>query len=361
MSAPAPAVSGRVALLPLLVVAALAFGAGSLWGPWRLPGSAVQAVVDATDAPEAATDDDSGAEAGADGEPLAQATPSAQASTPASIQASTSVGLPAPSVELLAAEAEIRRLRQQLIEKEQRVEALMEAVGKLRSAEDGQDSSYASVSRTSERMGDPTLLDLNAALREGGVADMRVLELDGHGVNEVLGLMVSLPAREDGYGGVQRWDRGFLEVQDGVPRLVLERQDPEEDLPTQRVEVEVREADRDLFALAGLPLADDQVLVGDAAEALRGLLATQSYELLSLGGVRGAELLDVVLLEFDPQGILLRRLEAGRAQVLSAGPTLLLEDGEVIVDGESRPFYRGTLRLPLPGAPYADWLTTLFG
>jgi HAMP domain-containing protein len=346
MSAPAPSDSGQVALLPLLVVAALAFGAGSLWGPWRLPGPAAPATEDAAAASETA---DAGTEAAADHDALAADPEPPQ------------VGLPAASVELLAAEAEIRRLRQQLIEKEQRVEALMEAMGKLRAATDDQDTSYASVSRTSERMGDPTLLDLNAALREGGVADMRVLELDGHGVDEVLGLLVSLPAREDGLGGVQRWERGFLAVQVGVPRFVLERQDPEDEQSTQRVEVEVRGADRELFALAGLPLAEDQVLVEDAAEALRGLLAAQSLQLLSLGGVRGVELLDLVLLEFDPQGVLLRRLEAGRAQVLSDGPTLLLQDGEVIVDGESRPFYRGTLRLPLPGAPYADWLTSLFG
>jgi hypothetical protein len=349
MSAPAPADSGHAALLPLLVVAALAFGAGSLWGPWRLPGPGDDGVAAVADATSETTSADTGTEGGPDDVALPQA------SAPAA------VGLSAPSVELLAAQAEIRRLRQQLIEKEQRLEALMEAMGKLRAEADGRDSSYISVSRTSERNADASLLDLNAALREGGVTDMRVLELDAHGVGELLGLMVSLPAREDGHGGVQRWDRGFLEVQDGVPRFVLERQDPDDEQPTQRVEVEVRGADRELFALAGLPLAEDQVLVEDAAEALRGLLAGQSFELLSLGGVRGVEMIDVVLLEFDPQGVLLRRLEAGRAQVLSAGPTLLLEDGEVIVDGESRPFYRGTLRLPLPGAPYADWLTTLFG
>lgn len=110
-----------------------------------------------------------------------------------------------------------------------------------------------------------------------------------------------------------------------------------------------------------MPLPASGMTVGRALAALERMLGNQPFEIVTLGGVRDEELLDIELRERDSRGMILRIFRAPRAQVLPEGPSLLLLDGEVEVDGEARPFWRGSTRLPLPGSSYAAWLSALFG
>ena len=119
--------------------------------------------------------------------------------------------------------------------------------------------------------------------------------------------------------------------------------------------------DAEAWAAAGMPLPTGTIFVATARVALESLLQGQPYQLVSLGGFTGDELLDIELRELDAEGLTLRTLRAARAQVLPSGPTLVLYDGEVTANEVTRPFWRGSTRLALPGASYSAWLSAVYG
>ncbi|RKY22399.1 MAG: hypothetical protein DRQ55_01180 [Planctomycetota bacterium] len=320
----------------LLGVAVAAFGGGYLWGQASASG-------------QGASGDVMAASAGADAAPVADVDAEAAAKAAARERALTL---------LVAGPDELRRLRQQLIKKEQRIEALTEAVGNMQQAVGRDERGYARVSRTSEREINASLRDLNRALVLGGAPDVAVLEVGSFLDGRAYELLVSCPPEPGLAAQVGAWTSARLLVADGLARLELERPSADDEGVPEIFEILLPNADEELFASAGLSLPDSEVLVAQASSALRALLSEQPFDLVSVGGVRDQELLDVELLEFEG-GVLRRRMRAGRVSVLAAGPTLLLQDGEVTVDGETRGFYRGALRLPLPGASYSDWLEML--
>jgi len=140
---------------------------------------------------------------------------------------------------------------------------------------------------------------------------------------------------------------------DGVRRITLRDTDPEPWL------AECPE----LFDSAELARANDDGLWPLAAvrRELNRLLALDTgpgwYRLHSLGGVRGTELVDVQLEEFEPAGRLARRMFADRLRLsLEDGSVVLeLRDGAYVRGGEKQPFRDGLHRIVLPAADVAAW------
>lgn len=265
--------------------------------------------------------------------------------------------------------ADTNRLRGELLAAHRRIESLADTVGKVTELAGRAAEAPATISRTSERHGDPRSQGINLALRASGIHDLAVVELLSLQDGVARGLMVTgvdergIPAAAD------HWDRARISLSQGLARLVLER-DPDAELgpdgepvpmAVERREVPMPEVDAQAWDDAGLPLPEAALTVGRARQALQELILFQNLEVISLGGVRGEELLDVELREVDAGGRTLRVFRAGRVQVQPDGPALLLLDGEVEVEGDVRSFWRGSTRLPLPGASYGAWLTALFG
>lgn len=99
----------------------------------------------------------------------------------------------------------------------------------------------------------------------------------------------------------------------------------------------------------GGPAAEHATDLDRIRTALNGLLELSPdavrYRIVSLGGVRGHELLDVRVVGEDESGRKVRRLEADRAQLRideAAGTArLAFEDGALLVAGRRAPFYDG--------------------
>lgn len=282
---------------------------------------------------------------------------------------------------------EIHRLRQQLLEREQRITVLTETIGTLQPSVVG-GVEPVPVSRSSDRRVDAQTRALNEALSGAGVV---VLE---HGPIAEGVLPDVLLASLDERGvprGAERWRAARVTIVDAVVQFVLEREaaqppgsdagalggpdaharagavdgapqdGPPAEPPLERRTLRLPDAPAELWALAGLPLPEAGVMLVDVRAALAELLAHQPYEILALAGMRDGELLGLELRELDALGHEVRRLRADRALVQPQGPVLLLLDGDATASGVTRPFFRGKLIVPLPGAAYADWLAALFG
>ncbi|MSR61006.1 MAG: hypothetical protein EXS08_00980 [Planctomycetes bacterium] len=81
------------------------------------------------------------------------------------------------------------------------------------------------------------------------------------------------------------------------------------------------------------------------------------YRLHSLGGVRGAELMDVQLEELGASGRVERRLFADRLHVALEDDSVVLElfDGALVRGGDKTPFRDGQFRVVLPGVDLGAW------
>lgn len=242
---------------------------------------------------------------------------------------------------------EVARLRTDLVAAEQRFAAFTE-VGLMQPEAALIEAPV--VSRTSERDASAEMLGLNAALESGGVRSVRVIEFgaksDG-GLQEVLLHRVDLPTGER---GVETWESLALEARDG--ELVLRLSDEgREDvvLPMQLAGAE---------ALSRTPLRVPPSLLrlATAREALAGLFRGQDLEIVRIGGFENGTLLDLELRDLrggssgEPQ-----QLRAARGRVLEVGPTLLLQEGTLTVDGAERPFWRGEYRRALSGADVGSY------
>lgn len=253
-------------------------------------------------------------------------------------------------VPAIPVEAELQRLRTLVVAQEQRIQALSTSLTRLGEA------ARAPEEPAAERAPATQLSAVNGALRSAGAGALRLLELGRVHEGRLEELLVLMPQADGSPGRAESWDRGELVVVDGVAHLALGRQLDER---SERVELPLPGLERARLEGTDLLLVPDALLLAPARAALVRLLAGQRLELLALAGVRDGELLGLELVERDGTGAMLRHLWAARAAVLPEGPALLLLDGDVTAQGVTRPFYRGKLHLPLPGADHGRWLTDL--
>jgi hypothetical protein len=170
------------------------------------------------------------------------------------------------------------------------------------------------------------------------------LRLEGSTAAHTLTLVL-----EDGYESRGGAREPFL---GGVRRITLREVDPEPwlaDCP-------------ELFAEQTAAIGDDgRWPLAEVRRELNRLLALDThlgwYRLHTLGGVRGAVLLDVMLEELDVDGRLERRYFADRLVLglEDASVVLELEGGAIVRGGEKTPFRDGRHRLVLPGVTVAPW------
>jgi hypothetical protein len=140
---------------------------------------------------------------------------------------------------------------------------------------------------------------------------------------------------------------------DGVRRITLRDVDPGPWL---------RECP-ELFDPGAAAAAGDDGLwrLADVRRELNRLLALDTssgwYRLHSLGGVRGASLLDVQLEELEPGGRSVRRWFADALDLAFEDGVVVLElrDGASVRGGEKQPFRDGRLRIVVPAARATAW------
>ncbi|MCB9897590.1 MAG: hypothetical protein H6825_06285 [Planctomycetes bacterium] len=241
--------------------------------------------------------------------------------------------------------AELVRLRTELFETRSRLADVMGTIDEVSATKTVE---APRVSRSAERTPDPLVVDTNAALEGAGVRTVRVLEahLSGGALVDVLLADVDL------MGNVQDarvFERVSLEVDKGAVRLRMRRASTEQ-RPGGDELVTLARWDAAAWKAVGLAVPKGFVPLDQVEDAMTLVLVGQPYALRELGGFEGGMLLDVVVDEYDVQGQPLRTLRAARAHLDADGPALVLEDGSVLENGDERPFYKGHVRLPLPGA-----------
>ncbi len=244
---------------------------------------------------------------------------------------------------------EMTRLRNKTLEQELQREELLATLEELRLR--SVVVPVSAVVGVSSDSGFESLAErLNAVLASGGAAAARFAEAGAvreGAVREVI--MVRLDAEGLPLDSVSG-DRAVVVGGPEGPRLEVWV-----DAPVSAVVLSMDLADADLSALAleGLDVPAAVVSLEGMRSAFGQLLALHDHRLLELGGRDGPALLDVVI---EGEG---RRLWAARAEVSPEGPTLVLTDGESVIGGESRPFFRGVMRLPLPRADFGAWQAAL--
>lgn len=241
------------------------------------------------------------------------------------------------------------RLREQLQQKEQGLHELAQRVSELQTqapppAIPAIVPSVAAAAGLAAR--------LTAALRASGVPGESVVEIGAVADGALQDLLLLAEGRDGAAPRVRRAARATLEVDRGRPVLRLTgladaagALDGEELLPLPAL-------DRAAFERLGLAVPPGAVSLARLREGLAALLAPHGWSVARLGGWSDGQLLDLRLELLSSEGRLDRALEAARASVLP-GPELDLLDGTLTAGGESRPFFQGRYRLPLPAGDLA--------
>jgi hypothetical protein len=193
-----------------------------------------------------------------------------------------------------------------------------------------------------------------------GPVVFRCLDERGHLTGSVRAERLRLEASQAAHTLTLVLEQGFesrggerVPFAEGVRRITLQDVDPEpwlKDCP-------------ELFDSTDLARANDDGTWALSAvrRELNRLLGLDShlgwYRLHSLGGVRGTELVDVQLEEFEPGGRLVRRLFADRMGLALEDGSIVLElfDGAFVRGEEKQPFRDGLHRIVLPAVDVAAW------
>ncbi|MED5329902.1 MAG: hypothetical protein VX916_01275, partial [Planctomycetota bacterium] len=189
---------------------------------------------------------------------------------------------------------------------------------------------------------------VNEALRNSGTERLTIAEIGGIEEGEMRDVLV-----------VHRDDLGATTAVVPIARLSFHSVNGHVRLSALG---EVSDETRDFLQTVDLPTFDPAhwqeiglavvpaVTVLRVTQALQDLIGPFGYRVVSLGGVSGTELREVLLKEEDERGGLVRTLRADRAYIVKDGPRIQFEGGSVTVDGEERDFFRDTFSLLLPGS-----------
>lgn len=243
---------------------------------------------------------------------------------------------------------EVARLRTQFIEAQEMLESLR---SEFRRVGDSLEERRPSLPLMEVSDGGQ-VLDLikavNEALRNSGTERLTIAEIGGIEEGEMRDVLV-----------VHRDDLGATTAVVPIARLSFHSVNGHVRLSALG---EVSDETRDFLQTVDLPTFDPAhwqeiglavvpaVTVLRVTQALQDLIAPFGYRVVSLGGVSGTELREVLLKEEDERGGLVRTLRADRAYIVKDGPRIQFEGGSVTVDGEERDFFRDTFSLLLPGS-----------
>jgi hypothetical protein len=256
---------------------------------------------------------------------------------------------------------ESTRLREQVLERDRRLEELTRSIGALR--EEQVVRAAAPDGRIVATEGNPGSLAVRAtqALHGSGAAGAQVLEAVAVIDGALTGLLLRLaPATGDGAARVVTVERATLATDGGRAVLRLwgvRESDGQELRASEDLELPAL-APEAWLALGVLPPAG-YTPVPRVMAALDALLAPHGARVVRLRSFDGALLGELEVRLEDGQGVLLRTLKAASGEVLAVGPELVLRDGTITIEGDERPFFRGEFRLPLPGGDYGRWLSAI--
>jgi hypothetical protein len=247
------------------------------------------------------------------------------------------------------------RLRQQLIEKEQDLEALTRTLAELQVA---RVPAPAPAIVPSAAAAAGLAARVTSALRASGVPDESVVEASGPLDGALLDVLL-LSAGPDGTPSrVRRARRADLAVSAGRPVLRLEEVSDATGQALPDELVPLPGLDRAAWERLGLAMPGGAVSLERLVRALDGLLQPHGWKTVALQGFADGALLGLELEQRDGEGRLLRGLHAASGRLLP-GPLLELRDGTLSVGGDERAFFQDVYRLPLPAGDLAGWQAAL--
>ncbi|MDG2149724.1 MAG: hypothetical protein P8N09_09375 [Planctomycetota bacterium] len=250
---------------------------------------------------------------------------------------------------------EIVRLRQDVMQKQMRLDEMVQTVSSAAALAEARRDEPISVSRTIDREPAPLITGLNTALTGSGLPYLQVLEA-GHVEGDlVMDLILREEDRLSGISDVYSMKSLRLLVNDGQVCLELTGFPSESEPLAETVLHSLDVWDAAAWEAVGMVVPTGFIPVGVAKKSLEQLLEYQPFEVVSLGGFRDGMLHDIVLRQLGPSGEVLRVYSAPTGVVLVEGPELVLHDGVVTEGDVDRPFWKGQSRLPLPGSNYAVW------
>jgi len=250
---------------------------------------------------------------------------------------------------------ETARLREQVLEGEQRLAELTRRLAELRPAPV---AAPAPAIVTTTATAGQLARQVTGALRTSGAPDVSVLELGAVHDGALHDLLVMLADPEGGPGRVLRVGRAGIVAENGVTGLRLLDTAAADGAPAPPEVVELPALDRAAWEVLGVVVPPGAVAVNRLAAALAALVEPHGWRVAALRGFDGQALFGLRLEQLDVNGLVTRALRAEHAVVLP-GPELELSRGTLTVAGDERPFYGDVYRLPLPGGDFSAWLVAV--
>jgi hypothetical protein len=249
----------------------------------------------------------------------------------------------------LSALGESARLREQLLERDSKLEQIGHTLGDLQA---GRAVAPAAAIVGSSAGAAGLASRVTSALRGSGVHGISVVEAGAVLEGALSGLLVVHEATEETPSRAVHAERGELAVEAGQPVLRLSN------AGTTLESVPLPSIERASWQQLGLALPDAALSVTRLSAALTALIGPQGWRVAELRGWDGETLRGLKLEQVEASGHVTRVLRAERGLV-RAGPELELKDGTLRVGEDERAFYAGVYRLALPGANLEAWLGTL--